>query len=195
MTEKLSVPVQSSPYAPLPPGGAAVKAGVQEGDRIIKVWSPFCATHWIWGLSCTFSVVRSAHFFCLAAGQWLVGVLHVPPGGGKANQMWVWLLRILQTPYCISHICCWIIFVSRSFLCCCFVAGPYVAMTLQGPPPSATSLPLEPLPTDLTSNQKMPLGGESTPPPPPPLPSGLSSTPSQRITGPKPLQVRETVLA
>uniref|UniRef100_A0A671UNH4 Rho guanine nucleotide exchange factor (GEF) 11 n=1 Tax=Sparus aurata TaxID=8175 RepID=A0A671UNH4_SPAAU len=32
------------------------------------------------------------------------------------------------------------------------------------------------------------LGGEAPPPPPPPLPSGLSSTPSQRITGPKPLQ-------
>uniref|UniRef100_A0A8C9X7P9 Rho guanine nucleotide exchange factor (GEF) 11 n=1 Tax=Sander lucioperca TaxID=283035 RepID=A0A8C9X7P9_SANLU len=48
-------------------------------------------------------------------------------------------------------------------------SGPYVALTLQGPPPSAASLPLEPLPTELTSNQR-------------------TSTPSQRITGPKPLQ-------
>uniref|UniRef100_A0A8C9XAT4 Rho guanine nucleotide exchange factor (GEF) 11 n=1 Tax=Sander lucioperca TaxID=283035 RepID=A0A8C9XAT4_SANLU len=67
-------------------------------------------------------------------------------------------------------------------------SGPYVALTLQGPPPSAASLPLEPLPTELTSNQRTSLGGEAPPTPPPPLPSGLSSTPSQRITGPKPLQ-------
>ncbi|XP_028987395.1 rho guanine nucleotide exchange factor 11 isoform X3 [Betta splendens] len=104
------------------PGGAAVKAGVQEGDRIIKVNG---------------SLVSS-----------------------MSHQEVVKLIK----------------------------SGPYVAMTLQGPPPSATSLPLEPLPTDLTSNQKMSLGGETPPPPPPPLPSGLSSTPSQRITGPKPLQ-------
>uniref|UniRef100_A0AAQ5ZLF5 DH domain-containing protein n=1 Tax=Amphiprion ocellaris TaxID=80972 RepID=A0AAQ5ZLF5_AMPOC len=69
-----------------------------------------------------------------------------------------------------------------------YLAGTYVALTLQGPPPSAASLPLEPLPTDLTPNQKMSVGGDAPPPPPPPLPSGLSSTPSQRITGPKPLQ-------
>ncbi|XP_056156789.1 rho guanine nucleotide exchange factor 11 [Lampris incognitus] len=67
-------------------------------------------------------------------------------------------------------------------------SGPYVALTLQGPPPSAVALPLEPLPTDLLPNQRTSLGGEVPPPPPPPLPSGLSSTPSQRITGPKPLQ-------
>ena len=73
-------------------------------------------------------------------------------------------------------------------------AGPYVALTLQGPPPSAASLPLEPLPTDLTPNQKTSLGGEAPPPPPPPLPSGPSSNPSQRITGPKPLQVNEIIL-
>lgn len=68
-------------------------------------------------------------------------------------------------------------------------AGPYVALTLQGPPPSTAALPLEPLPTDLTPHQRTSLGGEASPPPPPPLPTGLTSTPSQRITGPKPLQV------
>uniref|UniRef100_A0A8C5GKZ8 Rho guanine nucleotide exchange factor 11-like n=1 Tax=Gouania willdenowi TaxID=441366 RepID=A0A8C5GKZ8_GOUWI len=62
-------------------------------------------------------------------------------------------------------------------------SGTYVALTLQGPPPSAATLPLEPLPTDLTPNQR-----EAPPPPPPPPASGLSSTPSQRITGPRPLQ-------
>ncbi|CAI5686246.1 unnamed protein product [Oreochromis niloticus] len=67
-------------------------------------------------------------------------------------------------------------------------SGPYVALTLQGPSPSTHSLPLEPLQTDLTLNQRASLAGEAAPPPPPPLPSGLSSTPSQRITGPKPLQ-------
>uniref|UniRef100_A0A665WWK6 Rho guanine nucleotide exchange factor (GEF) 11 n=1 Tax=Echeneis naucrates TaxID=173247 RepID=A0A665WWK6_ECHNA len=80
------------------PGGAAVKAGVQEGDRIIKVNG---------------SLVSS-----------------------MSHQEVVKLIK----------------------------SGPYVALTLQGPPPSAP------------------------PPPPPPLPSGLSSNPSQRITGPKPLQ-------
>uniref|UniRef100_A0A7N6BCW1 Rho guanine nucleotide exchange factor (GEF) 11 n=1 Tax=Anabas testudineus TaxID=64144 RepID=A0A7N6BCW1_ANATE len=104
------------------PGGAAVKAGVQEGDRIIKVNG---------------SLVSS-----------------------MSHQEVVKLIK----------------------------SGPYVAMTLQGPPPSSSSLPLEPLPTDLTSNQKMSVGGDIPPPPPPPLPSGLSSTTSQRITGPKPLQ-------
>ncbi|CAJ1086066.1 rho guanine nucleotide exchange factor 11 isoform X1 [Xyrichtys novacula] len=103
-------------------GGAAVKAGVQEGDRIIKVNG---------------SLVSS-----------------------MSHQEVVKLIK----------------------------SGTYVALTLQGPPPSATSLPLEPLPTDLTPNQRTSLGGEAPPPPPPPLPSGLGSTPSQRITGPKPLQ-------
>uniref|UniRef100_A0A673CIB3 Rho guanine nucleotide exchange factor (GEF) 11 n=1 Tax=Sphaeramia orbicularis TaxID=375764 RepID=A0A673CIB3_9TELE len=104
------------------PGGAAVKAGVQEGDRIIKVNG---------------SLVSS-----------------------MSHQEVVKLIK----------------------------SGTYVALTLQGPPPSAASLPLEPLPTDLTPNQRTSLGGQAPPPPPPPLPSGLSSTPSQRITGPKPLQ-------
>nr|XP_046236179.1 rho guanine nucleotide exchange factor 11 isoform X1 [Scatophagus argus] len=104
------------------PGGAAVKAGVQEGDRIIKVNG---------------SLVSS-----------------------MSHQEVVKLIK----------------------------SGTYVALTLQGPPPSTASLPLEPLPTDLTPSQKTSLGGEAPPPPPPPLPSGLSSTPSQRITGPKPLQ-------
>ncbi|XP_070785812.1 rho guanine nucleotide exchange factor 11 [Enoplosus armatus] len=104
------------------PGGAAVKAGVQEGDRIIKVNG---------------SLVSS-----------------------MSHQEVVKLIK----------------------------SGTYVALTLQGPPPSAASLPLEPLLTDLTPNQRTSLGGEAPPTPPPPLPSGLSSTPSQRITGPKPLQ-------
>ncbi|XP_034470827.1 rho guanine nucleotide exchange factor 11 isoform X5 [Hippoglossus hippoglossus] len=104
------------------PGGAAVKAGVQEGDRIIKVNG---------------SLVSS-----------------------MSHQEVVKLIK----------------------------SGPYVALTLQGPPPSAASLPLEPLHTDLTPNHRTSLGGEAPPPPPPPLPSGLSSNPSQRITGPKPLQ-------
>lgn len=72
---------------------------------------------------------------------------------------------------------------------CCPIAGTYVALTLQGPPPSTASLPLEPLSTDHAPNQRASLGGEAPPSPPPPLHSGLSSIPSQRITGPKPLQV------
>ncbi|XP_056298367.1 rho guanine nucleotide exchange factor 11 isoform X3 [Pseudoliparis swirei] len=104
------------------PGGAAVKAGVHEGDRIIKVNG---------------SLVSS-----------------------MSHQEVVKLIK----------------------------SGPYAALTLQGPPPSAASLPLEPLSTDLAPIQKSSLGGEAPPPPPPPLPCGLSSTPSQRITGPKPLQ-------
>ncbi|XP_044039216.1 rho guanine nucleotide exchange factor 11 isoform X2 [Siniperca chuatsi] len=104
------------------PGGAAVKAGVQEGDRIIKVNG---------------SLVSS-----------------------MSHQEVVKLIK----------------------------SGPYVALTLQGPPPSAASLSLEPLATDLIPNQRTSVGGEAPPPPPPPLPSGLSSTPTQRITGPKPLQ-------
>lgn len=104
------------------PGGAAVKAGVQEGDRIIKVNG---------------SLVSS-----------------------MSHQEVVKLIK----------------------------SGTYVALTLQGPPPSAASAPLEPLHTDLTPNQRTSLGGQAPPPPPPPLPSGPSSIPSQRITGPKPLQ-------
>ncbi|KAL6118414.1 arhgef11 [Pungitius sinensis] len=105
------------------PGGAAVKAGVQEGDRIIKVNG---------------SLVSS-----------------------MSHQEVVKLIK----------------------------SGPYAALTLQGPPPFAASLPLDPLPADLPPNKRTSLGGEA--PPPPPLPSGLSSTPSQRITGPKPLQAPE----
>nr|XP_061816486.1 rho guanine nucleotide exchange factor 11 isoform X4 [Nerophis lumbriciformis] len=92
-------------------GGAAVKAGVQEGDRIIKVNG---------------SLVSS-----------------------MTHQEVVKLIK----------------------------SGTYVALTLQGPPPSAATLPLEPLPTDLAPNQRM-------------LPSreGPTSHPSQKITGPKPLQ-------
>ncbi|XP_054882538.1 LOW QUALITY PROTEIN: rho guanine nucleotide exchange factor 11-like [Poeciliopsis prolifica] len=103
------------------PGGAAVKAGVHEGDRIIKV--------------------------------------NGSPVSTMTHQEVVKLIK----------------------------SGPHVALTLQGPPTSATSVPLEPLPSDPTPNQRSSLAGEG-PPPPPPLPSGLGSTPSQRITGPKPLQ-------
>ncbi|XP_045077762.1 rho guanine nucleotide exchange factor 11 isoform X2 [Coregonus clupeaformis] len=102
------------------PGGAAVKAGVHEGDRIIKVNG---------------SLVSA-----------------------MSHQEVVKLIK----------------------------SGTYVALTLQGPPPSAAALPLHPLPTDLLPNQRTSLGGEAPPPPPPPLPPGLTSTPSQRIT--KPLQ-------
>uniref|UniRef100_A0A8C7DDL2 Rho guanine nucleotide exchange factor (GEF) 11 n=1 Tax=Oncorhynchus kisutch TaxID=8019 RepID=A0A8C7DDL2_ONCKI len=103
------------------PGGAAVKAGVHEGDRIIKVNG---------------SLVSS-----------------------MSHQEVVKLIK----------------------------SGTYVALTLQGPPPSAAALPLHPLPTDLLPNQRTSLGGEAPPPPPPPLSPGLTSNPSQRIT--KPLQV------
>ncbi|XP_036066826.1 rho guanine nucleotide exchange factor 11 [Oryzias melastigma] len=98
------------------PGGAAVKAGVQEGDRIIKVNG---------------SLVSS-----------------------MTHQEVVKLIK----------------------------SGPYVALTLQGPPPSAASMPLEPLPSYLTPNQRTSVIGETPPPPP------LNSTPSQRITLPTPLQ-------
>uniref|UniRef100_A0AAZ3NVY0 Rho guanine nucleotide exchange factor 11 n=1 Tax=Oncorhynchus tshawytscha TaxID=74940 RepID=A0AAZ3NVY0_ONCTS len=102
------------------PGGAAVKAGVHEGDRIIKVNG---------------SLVSS-----------------------MSHQEVVKLIK----------------------------SGTYVALTLQGPPPSAAALHLHPLPTDLLPNQRTSLGGEAPPPPPPPLSPGLTSNPSQRIT--KPLQ-------
>ncbi|KAL0190034.1 hypothetical protein M9458_017133, partial [Cirrhinus mrigala] len=55
-----------------------------------------------------------------------------------------------------------------------------------GPPPSVASVPLQPLTTDLLPNHRMAPGGEA--PPPPPTPPTGSSTPTQRITGPKPLQ-------
>ncbi|KAG7462156.1 hypothetical protein MATL_G00200000 [Megalops atlanticus] len=103
------------------PGGAAVKAGVQEGDRIIKVNG---------------SLVSS-----------------------MSHQEVVKLIK----------------------------AGTYVALTLQGPPPSAAAVPLQPLPSDTSPNHRLSLGGEATPPPPPPLPP----VSTQRITGPKPLQDSE----
>ncbi|KAK2913288.1 hypothetical protein Q8A67_001687 [Cirrhinus molitorella] len=102
------------------PGGAAVKAGVQEGDRIIKVNG---------------SLVSS-----------------------MSHQEVVKMIK----------------------------SGTYVALTLQGPPPSVASVPLQPLPTDLLPNHRMAPGNEA--PPPPPTPPTGSSTPTQRITGPKPLQ-------
>uniref|UniRef100_W5KK75 Rho guanine nucleotide exchange factor (GEF) 11 n=1 Tax=Astyanax mexicanus TaxID=7994 RepID=W5KK75_ASTMX len=104
------------------PGGAAVKAGVQEGDRIIKVNG---------------SLVSS-----------------------MSHQEVVKMIK----------------------------SGTYVALTLQGPPPSVASVPLQPLPSDLLPNHRTSLGGEAPPPPPPPLPATGIGTPSQRITCPKPLQ-------
>ncbi|XP_066579186.1 rho guanine nucleotide exchange factor 11 isoform X2 [Amia ocellicauda] len=105
------------------PGGAAVKAGVHEGDRIIKVNG------------------------CLVSSM--------------SHHEVVKLIK----------------------------SGTYVALTLQGPPPSTASLPLQPLPTDISPNHKVPPGGVSPPPPPPPLPpASLTQPSSQRITGPKPLQ-------
>ncbi|XP_043100806.1 rho guanine nucleotide exchange factor 11 isoform X2 [Puntigrus tetrazona] len=101
------------------PGGAAVKAGVQEGDRIIKVNG---------------SLVSS-----------------------MSHQEVVKMIK----------------------------SGTYVALTLQGPPPSVASVPLQPLPSDLLPNHRM-APGEA--PPLPPTPPAGSSTPTQRITGPKPLQ-------
>uniref|UniRef100_A0A8C9T8B7 Rho guanine nucleotide exchange factor 11 n=1 Tax=Scleropages formosus TaxID=113540 RepID=A0A8C9T8B7_SCLFO len=108
------------------PGGAAVKAGVQEGDRIIKVNG---------------SLVSS-----------------------MSHQEVVKLIK----------------------------SGTYVALTLQGPPPSAAAVPLQPLPTDISPNHRAAPGGEAPPPPPPPLPPTSANSPSQRITGPKPLQVNVT---
>ncbi|XP_051574256.1 rho guanine nucleotide exchange factor 11 isoform X2 [Myxocyprinus asiaticus] len=102
------------------PGGAAIKAGVHEGDRIIKVNG---------------SLVSS-----------------------MSHQEVVKMIK----------------------------SGTYVALTLQGPPPLAASVPLQPLPTDLLPNHRTALGVEALPPPLTP-PTG-SSTPTQRITGPKPLQ-------
>ncbi|XP_073692838.1 rho guanine nucleotide exchange factor 11 [Garra rufa] len=102
------------------PGGAAVKAGVQEGDRIIKVNG---------------SLVSS-----------------------MSHQEVVKMIK----------------------------SGPYVALTLQGPTPSVASVPLQPLSTDLLPNHRTAPGGEA--PPPPTTPPTGSSTPTQRITGPKPLQ-------
>uniref|UniRef100_A0A3B4E6I6 Rho guanine nucleotide exchange factor (GEF) 11 n=1 Tax=Pygocentrus nattereri TaxID=42514 RepID=A0A3B4E6I6_PYGNA len=104
------------------PGGAAVKAGVQEGDRIIKVNG---------------SLVSS-----------------------MSHQEVVKMIK----------------------------SGTYVALTLQGPPPSVASVPLQRLASDLLPNHRTSLGGEAPPPPPPPLPATGIGTPSQRITGPKPLQ-------
>uniref|UniRef100_A0AAQ5XBB6 Rho guanine nucleotide exchange factor (GEF) 11 n=1 Tax=Amphiprion ocellaris TaxID=80972 RepID=A0AAQ5XBB6_AMPOC len=97
------------------PGGAAVKAGVHEGDRIIKVNG---------------SLVSS-----------------------MSHQEVVKLIKCeFKTIFLKKN--------PDSMLFYPYLAGTYV----------------------------MSVGGDAPPPPPPPLPSGLSSTPSQRITGPKPLQ-------
>nr|XP_055051512.1 rho guanine nucleotide exchange factor 11 isoform X3 [Misgurnus anguillicaudatus] len=104
------------------PGGAAVKAGVQEGDRIIKVNS---------------SLVSS-----------------------MSHQEVVKLIK----------------------------SGTYVALTLQGPPPSTVSAPLQSLSTELSPNHKTTLEGEALASPLPSTPPTGRSTPTQRITGPKPLQ-------
>ncbi|XP_076144910.1 rho guanine nucleotide exchange factor 11 isoform X1 [Alosa pseudoharengus] len=99
------------------PGGAAVKAGVHEGDRIIKVNG---------------SLVSS-----------------------MSHQEVVKLIK----------------------------SGTYVALTLQGPAPSAAAVPLQPLCTDLLPNHRT-----ASPPPAPPLPPSTPGSFSHRITGPKPLQ-------
>ncbi|XP_042560725.1 rho guanine nucleotide exchange factor 11-like isoform X4 [Clupea harengus] len=99
------------------PGGAAVKAGVHEGDRIIKVNG---------------SLVSS-----------------------MSHQEVVKLIK----------------------------SGTYVALTLQGPAPSAAAVPLKPLYTDLLPNHRT-----ASPPPAPPLPPSTPGGSLHRITGPKPLQ-------
>ncbi|XP_076850325.1 rho guanine nucleotide exchange factor 11 isoform X2 [Brachyhypopomus gauderio] len=104
------------------PGGAAVKAGVHEGDRIIKVNGALVSS--------------------------------------MSHQEVVKMIK----------------------------SGMYVALTLQGPPPSVASVPLQPLTSDVLPNHRIALGGEAPPPPPPPLPPTGIGTPTQRITGPKPLQ-------
>ncbi|XP_072553649.1 rho guanine nucleotide exchange factor 11 isoform X3 [Paramormyrops kingsleyae] len=103
------------------PGGAAVKAGVQEGDRIIKV-----------------------------NGSLVSAMTHQE------------VVKLIKS-------------------------GTYVAMTLQGPPPSAPAVPLQHLQTDLSSNNRIAVGGDTLPTPPP-LPPASSSNAIQRITGPTPLQ-------
>ncbi|KAK5875695.1 hypothetical protein CesoFtcFv8_026746 [Champsocephalus esox] len=105
------------------PGGAAVKAGVHEGDRIIKV-----------------------------NGQLVSSMSHQE------------VVKLIKS-------------------------GPYVALTLQGPPLSA-SLPLEPLHTDLT-NQRTSLGGEAPPDSASPLAVGTEQHPiaknhwTQTTAGPR----------
>ncbi|XP_048826817.1 rho guanine nucleotide exchange factor 11 isoform X2 [Brienomyrus brachyistius] len=103
------------------PGGAAVKAGVQEGDRIIKV-----------------------------NGSLVSAMTHQE------------VVKLIKS-------------------------GTYVAMTLQGPPPSAPAVPLQHLQTDLSSNHRIAVGGDTLPTPPP-LPPASTSNIFQRITGPKPFQ-------
>lgn len=69
-------------------GGAAVKAGVHEGDRIIKVFNCFPSqtlNEKVIGFF-LFSVADFSVRLPLS-GERLAGVLHVPSGGGKAHQM------------------------------------------------------------------------------------------------------------
>ncbi|XP_051921426.1 rho guanine nucleotide exchange factor 11-like isoform X2 [Hippocampus zosterae] len=96
-------------------GGAAVKAGVREGDRIVKVNG---------------SLVSS-----------------------MSHQEVVKLIK----------------------------AGTYVALTLQGPPPSPSPPPADPAP----ARRPLPPGENA------PSPSGPSGSPSRRITAPKPLRDSE----
>lgn len=72
-------------------GGAAVKAGVQEGDRIIKVFLHILSQTLnlrVIGFFLFLVLLRILFSLCLyISGERLAGVLHVPSGGGKAHQM------------------------------------------------------------------------------------------------------------
>ena len=81
-------------------GGAAVKAGVHEGDRIIKVCPPRSTLNTLVLLLRTrpssspppspFGLLRSLSLLLLLsprAGQWLARLVYVSPGGGEAHQM------------------------------------------------------------------------------------------------------------
>jgi hypothetical protein len=66
-------------------GGAAVKAGVHEGDRIIKVTPRFkllprseCSSLFL---------IFSPSLHLSLSGQWLAGVVHVSSGSGEAHQV------------------------------------------------------------------------------------------------------------
>uniref|UniRef100_A0A672N3B7 Rho guanine nucleotide exchange factor 11-like n=1 Tax=Sinocyclocheilus grahami TaxID=75366 RepID=A0A672N3B7_SINGR len=96
-------------------------------------------------------------------------------------------IKLVQNVRPVVRLVCVVVRSVFTDVCSSLTAGTYVALTLQGPPPSVVSVPLQPLPADLLPNHRT-APGEA--PPPPPTPPTGSSTPTQRITGPKPLQVR-----